>query len=430
MRLHPRRSSATADADAADAVRILYGGSVKPDERRRAARASPTSTARSSAAPRWRPTRSRRSSLARRAMSLPRSSSVVARAVGRPDRARRLGAGRARARQRRLAGAHAGVRRAVARATRTRRCARAAATVGLPDGQMGNSEVGHLNLGAGRDRAPGPRRASTTRSPTARLRAEPGAVGGAVATPSGRLHLIGLVSDGGVHSSLEHLSALHRVARGTGVADVVVHAFTDGRDTLPHAGAGYLAELDAIAARRCASARSSAATGRWTATGAGIAPSARTTCSSTARARTARRSGEEAVASRVRARRDRRVHRADARRRGRRAIGRGDSVIAFNFRPDRMRQLTRAPGRAGVRRAAARRRRRDRRLARRERVRVHDDRVRARAGPTRSRSPPERPATTLAAAIARSRRAPAARRRDREVSARHLLLQRRRARRP
>ena len=58
------------------------------------------------------------------------------------------------------------------------------------------------------------------------------------------MHLIGLVSDGGVHFSLEHLIALIALARDSGVRETIVHAFTDGRDTLPHAGAGYLAEVD------------------------------------------------------------------------------------------------------------------------------------------------------------------------------------------
>ncbi len=64
---------------------------------------------------------------------------------------------------------------------------------------------------------------------------------------------LGLVSDGGVHSSLAHLRALIAMARELGVEDLVVHAFTDGRDTLPHAGAGFLAELDATAGVRVGS---------------------------------------------------------------------------------------------------------------------------------------------------------------------------------
>ena len=119
-----------------------------------------------------------------------------------------------------------------------------------------------------------------------------------------------------------------------------MHAFTDGRDTLPHAGAGYLAELDATPGR--AWGRSSAATGRWTATAAGSAPSAPTTCSCTAAPSTAPTAAQQAVARRLRARRDRRVHRAHAGRTGRRASARRQHRAAFNFRPDRMRQLTRA----------------------------------------------------------------------------------------
>src|ERR671925_554941 len=73
--------------------------------------------------------------------------------------------------------------------------------VGLPDGQMGNSEVGHLNL-------------------------------------------VGLVSDGGVHSGWEHIEACIELAAQEGVPDLVLHALTDGRDTLPHGGKGYLEELE------------------------------------------------------------------------------------------------------------------------------------------------------------------------------------------
>jgi 2,3-bisphosphoglycerate-independent phosphoglycerate mutase len=122
--------------------------------------------------------------------------------------------------------------------------------VGLPEGQMGNSEVGHLNLGAG----------AVVRQDLVRI--DDAIADGALASnevlcdaldPSARLHLIGLVSDGGVHSSLEHLRALVALARERGVRDIVVHAFTDGRDTLPHGGAGYLAEVDAMEGARVGS---------------------------------------------------------------------------------------------------------------------------------------------------------------------------------
>jgi 2,3-bisphosphoglycerate-independent phosphoglycerate mutase len=118
--------------------------------------------------------------------------------------------------------------------------------VGLPEGQMGNSEVGHLNLGAG----------SVVKQDLARI-------DGAIAdgsffendvlvracerarkSPRGRLHLIGLVSDGGVHSGWEHIEACIELAANEGVPDLVVHAFTDGRDTSPHGGADYVHEVE------------------------------------------------------------------------------------------------------------------------------------------------------------------------------------------
>jgi 2,3-bisphosphoglycerate-independent phosphoglycerate mutase len=118
--------------------------------------------------------------------------------------------------------------------------------VGLPVGQMGNSEVGHLNLGAG----------AIVKQDLARID-DAVADGGffenpellaacerARNSPRGRLHLLGLVSDGGVHSGWEHLEACIELASQEGVPDVVFHAFTDGRDTLPHGGRGYLQELE------------------------------------------------------------------------------------------------------------------------------------------------------------------------------------------
>jgi 2,3-bisphosphoglycerate-independent phosphoglycerate mutase len=118
--------------------------------------------------------------------------------------------------------------------------------VGLPEGQMGNSEVGHLNLGAG----------AVVKQDLMRIN-EAVADGGffdnpvlkaacqaALSGPRGRLHLMGLVSDGGVHSGWEHIEACVELAAREGVPDLVVHAFTDGRDTPPKAGAGYLGELE------------------------------------------------------------------------------------------------------------------------------------------------------------------------------------------
>ena len=116
--------------------------------------------------------------------------------------------------------------------------------VGLPGGQMGNSEVGHLNLGAGRVV-----RMDITRIDTAvdsgeffedatLLKAMHHA-----AEAGHALHLIGLVSDGGVHSHQRHLHSLLKMAKMQGLTRVFIHAFMDGRDTMPTSGAGYLEEL-------------------------------------------------------------------------------------------------------------------------------------------------------------------------------------------
>jgi len=116
--------------------------------------------------------------------------------------------------------------------------------VGLPEGQMGNSEVGHLNIGAGRIV-----HMDITRIDLMIRNGEffshPVLVEGMKNARTGgrRLHLFGLVSDGGVHSRQEHLYALLRMAKQQGVDRVFVHAFMDGRDTLPTNGAGYLERL-------------------------------------------------------------------------------------------------------------------------------------------------------------------------------------------
>ena len=117
--------------------------------------------------------------------------------------------------------------------------------VGLPDGQMGNSEVGHLNLGAGRIV-----RMDMTRIDTAvadgSFFTDPTLLHAThLAAERGRsLHLIGLLSDGGVHSHQRHLYALLRLAKQQGLGKVYVHAFTDGRDTMPTSGLGHLHALE------------------------------------------------------------------------------------------------------------------------------------------------------------------------------------------
>jgi 2,3-bisphosphoglycerate-independent phosphoglycerate mutase len=118
--------------------------------------------------------------------------------------------------------------------------------VGLPEGQMGNSEVGHLNLGAGRIVYQDFTRITKSiqdgdffTNPTlldciAKVKASRGC-----------LHLAGLLSDGGVHSHNTHLYALVKLAKQQGLTDVFIHCLMDGRDTPPQSGAGYLEELEA-----------------------------------------------------------------------------------------------------------------------------------------------------------------------------------------
>ncbi|HNO98295.1 MAG TPA: 2,3-bisphosphoglycerate-independent phosphoglycerate mutase [Ferruginibacter sp.] len=116
--------------------------------------------------------------------------------------------------------------------------------VGLPDGQMGNSEVGHLNLGAGRIVYQELQRINVA------IRSGEFAANKALLDSiryakekNKTLHLIGLVSDGGVHSHIEHLKALTRLCKQEMLDKVLIHAFTDGRDTDPKSGLGYLSEL-------------------------------------------------------------------------------------------------------------------------------------------------------------------------------------------
>ena len=113
------------------------------------------------------------------------------------------------------------------------------ADVGLPDGQMGNSEVGHLNLGAGRIVYQDLTRINKAiaEGELARNRVVQETFAGA---RGHRLHLLGLVSDGGVHSHYLHLIGLANAAREAGVTEIFIHAFTDGRDASPTGGAGYL----------------------------------------------------------------------------------------------------------------------------------------------------------------------------------------------
>ena len=210
--------------------------------------------------------------------------------------------------------------------------------VGLPEGQMGNSEVGHLNLGAGAvvkqdlmriDEAISSGAFFENEALRAACRAGP------------RLHLLGLVSDGGVHSALGHLRACIELAAREGVEDLVLHAFTDGRDTLPDSGAGYVAEAEGwlrehggrvatVSGRYYAMDRDT----RWERTELAFDAMA----SGEAEHRAA--SGEEAVRiAYERGETDEFIKPTLVGAEGR--IRPGDSVLFFNFRPDRARQLTR-----------------------------------------------------------------------------------------
>jgi 2,3-bisphosphoglycerate-independent phosphoglycerate mutase len=208
------------------------------------------------------------------------------------------------------------------------------AAVGLPEGQMGNSEVGHLNLGAG----------AVIKQDLTRIdeAVAEGALGSNEAIRAAldgfeRVHLIGLVSDGGVHSSLEQLGALLALA---GDQDVVVHAFTDGRDTSPHGGAQFLAQVDAWPGRV------GSVIGRYYAMDRDRrAERTQAALDLLVEGRAAHHADTGEAAVRAAYERDETDEFITATTVGAEArIRPQDSVIAFNFRPDRMRQITEALG--------------------------------------------------------------------------------------
>jgi 2,3-bisphosphoglycerate-independent phosphoglycerate mutase len=212
--------------------------------------------------------------------------------------------------------------------------------VGLPEGQMGNSEVGHLNLGAGAIVPQDLARidAAVRDGSLADNEALRDAMRGA-----DRVHLIGLVSDGGVHSSIEHLKALIELAAEWGIEDLVVHAFTDGRDTSPHGGAGYLADVEAWM-REVDTGRIGSVVGRYFAMDRdkrwdrtqqaydllvhGRGEHTAESGEAAANAAYERDQTDEFIAPTVVG--------EDS------EIRPGDAVVAFNFRPDRMREITQA----------------------------------------------------------------------------------------
>ncbi len=134
--------------------------------------------------------------------------------------------------------------------------------VGLPDGQMGNSEVGHMNLGAGRivyqDFA---KINKALRENKLREQPELKAALAYAKENNKPVHLLGLVSDGGVHAHIDHAKGLIKTANEVGVQNIYIHAFTDGRDVDPQSGAGFIEEIDQYAKHN--GAKLASITGRY-----------------------------------------------------------------------------------------------------------------------------------------------------------------------
>jgi 2,3-bisphosphoglycerate-independent phosphoglycerate mutase len=212
--------------------------------------------------------------------------------------------------------------------------------VGLPEGQMGNSEVGHLNLGAG----------TVVKQDLTRI--DDAVHDGSIKqnevlveafSDAERVHLLGLVSDGGVHSGWEHLRALIEMGGELGAPDVVVHAFTDGRDTSPTGGAGYLEAVEGWCGE-AGNARVGSVVGRyfgmdrdkrWDRTQRaydlivhGEAPYSTDTGVEGVKQAYGRDETDEFVSPTLVG--------------GEARIRDQDSIVCFNFRPDRMRQIVRA----------------------------------------------------------------------------------------
>ena len=215
--------------------------------------------------------------------------------------------------------------------------------VGLPDGQMGNSEVGHMNLGAGAVVMQDLTRIDLAVADGALARNEVLRAAFSDIPPGGRVHLIGLVSDGGVHSSIEHLHAMIELGRELAVEDLVIHAFTDGRDTLPQSGEGFLEQVERWTAE-AGVGRVGSVIGRYYAMDRDRRwERVQLAYDLLVHGKAERRADSGAQALRDAYARDETDEfvrpvaiGADAR------IRPGDSVFAFNFRPDRMREITRA----------------------------------------------------------------------------------------
>jgi 2,3-bisphosphoglycerate-independent phosphoglycerate mutase len=223
--------------------------------------------------------------------------------------------------------------------------------VGLPEGQMGNSEVGHTNLGAGRivyqdltriDKSI--RDGDLLQRPVLRTLFDRCTDAGGAHT----LHFLGLLSDGGVHSHQRHLHALIEMAAARGVERLSVHVLTDGRDTAPKGGAGYVKDLEAVLQATGGVGKIASVSGRYYAMDRdkrwertklaydaivrGQGPTA-TSAGAVIDASYKQDVTDEFIIPTV-------ITGADGQPLG--PIADGDSVLFFNFRPDRMRQIVRA----------------------------------------------------------------------------------------
>ncbi|MDQ3398009.1 MAG: 2,3-bisphosphoglycerate-independent phosphoglycerate mutase, partial [Deinococcota bacterium] len=219
--------------------------------------------------------------------------------------------------------------------------------VGLPDGQMGNSEVGHMNLGAGRVVMQSLTYIQSLIESGAFFKNE--AFANALTLAKGQaLHLMGLVSGGGVHSDLGHLFALFELVKRNNIGPVFVHAFTDGRDVPPDSARGFIAEVESeIAKAESHHLALASVTGRYYAMDrdsrwdrvklaydaivCGEAPYRAPNGAQAIQAAYERGETDEFIKPTVI---------TDEAGRARGVVNDGDSVIFFNFRADRARQLS------------------------------------------------------------------------------------------
>jgi 2,3-bisphosphoglycerate-independent phosphoglycerate mutase len=217
--------------------------------------------------------------------------------------------------------------------------------VGLPKGQMGNSEVGHMNIGAGRVVMQSLTYIQSLIE-TKEFFKNPVLNDVYDKAKGHALHLMGLVSRGGVHSDLEHVFALLELAKQKNIAPVYIHVFTDGRDTAPDSGLGYVGELEAKISELKHDIKIATVTGRYFAMDrdkrwervkqaydavvCGQAELTATSATEAIQAAYARGETDEFIKATVITENSKPVA----------TLNNGDSIVFFNFRADRARQLT------------------------------------------------------------------------------------------